>query len=568
MILTSPQIFTTLIIGLMISIVLPQGSVSIDPWSNAHQCIHPELETGPKGPYFEVYALRNNQPYASKVWDQPSMVAYEGDQIQVGCRELDPIEGKTRRLVLTIQPLMAASEHNLITFSPVKMGKPTVWIQQKGPISCQWSDFRGDPPGSQPRNSVVFREDPLGEIHPENITLDLHPLLFSAGKIVASNGPEEGKAQCEMAFRLEQSMTFTCERELKALEMGFGFPKRAVAYKVALPEDVIPLYPDLDLPQETTPPVVCKVVHNLTFIGPQVIRKSNEQKLLLDPTYSLKKVQMNFHTDITYLQKDCQPFIKQSLKGWNAWLATRSHHRRAQRDLSGWIGTGFGILNTIDQEVLVNKLSTVTSNLGKLKMPLSSSMLTLAETQSLVAKLLTMVANHTEEDFLKFANYTGELSKEIALAIQCPQTQQWVQSVAAGILREGTSGILPQEIRETILKDDHTTQFEKDHQAWWQLVNFTYEPQQEHIEAYVLTISAAEERAIFPILTLGTIHQDVIVRPIDHNVWASYDNTKNRWQSVSTEACIPRGQLDYVCENAVVEAEDLCLDAENSFCYY
>ncbi|XP_063035590.1 uncharacterized protein LOC134431521 [Melospiza melodia melodia] len=319
MILTPPQIFTTLIIGLMISIVLPQGSVSIDPWSNAHQCIHPELETGPKGPYFEVYALRNNQPYASKVWDQPSMVAYEGDQIQIGCRELDPVEGKTRRLVLTIQPLMAASEHNLITFSPLKMGKPTVWIQQKGPISCQWSDFREDPPGSQPRNSVIYREDPLGELHPQNITLDLHPLLFSAGKIVASNGPEEGKAQCEMAFRLDQSMTFTCERELKALEMGFGFPKRAVAYKVALPEDVIPLYPDLDLPQETTPPVVCKVVHNLTLIGPQVIRKSNEQKLLLDPTYSLKKVQMNFHTDITYLQKDCQPFIQQSLKGWNAW---------------------------------------------------------------------------------------------------------------------------------------------------------------------------------------------------------------------------------------------------------
>ncbi|XP_058713322.1 uncharacterized protein LOC131588469 [Poecile atricapillus] len=188
------------------------------------------------------------------------------------------------------------------------------------------------------------------------------------------------------------------------------------------------LIPGDHSPQETTPPAECKVVHNLTFVGPQVIRKSNELKLLLDPTYSLKKVQMNIRVDVTHLQKDCRPFVQQSLKGWNAWLATRSYHRRAQRDISGWVGTGFGILNTVDQEVLVNKLSTVTTNLGKLKVPLSSSMLTLAETQSLVVKLLTMVANHTAEDFVKLADYTGELSKDIALAIQCSQTQQWVQS--------------------------------------------------------------------------------------------------------------------------------------------
>ncbi|XP_017695589.1 PREDICTED: uncharacterized protein LOC108510426 isoform X1 [Lepidothrix coronata] len=277
---------------------------------------------------------------------------------------------------------------------------------------------------------------------------------------------------------------------------------------------------------------------------------------------------MNIQTDITHLQEDCQPFVKQSHKGWNAWLATRSHHKRTQRDISGWVGTGFGIMNTIDQEVLVNKLSTVTSNLGKLKVPLSSSMLTLAETQSLVVKLMTLVADHTAEDFVKIADYAGDISKEVALAIQCIQTQQWIQPVAAGILREGMSGILPQEIRETILRDSSTTRFEIDHQAWWQLVNFTYDPQQEHVEAYVLTISAAEERAIFPILTLGTIHQDVIVRPVDHNVWADYDNAKNKWQSISTEACIPKGQLGYICENAIVEAEDLCLDAEDSICTF
>lgn len=109
-----------------------------------------------------------------------------------------------------------------------------------------------------------------------------------------------------------------------------------------------------------------------------------------------------------------------------------------------------------------------------------------------------------------------------------------------------------------IARDSSTTQFEKDHQAWWQLVNFTY-PQGEQIEAYVLTISAAKEKIIFPVLTLGTVHQNVVVRPIGHNVWASFDYSKRKCQSISTEACIPKGKLGYICENTVIENEDFVL---------
>ncbi|KAJ7405423.1 hypothetical protein BTVI_69131 [Pitangus sulphuratus] len=313
----------------------------------------------------------------------------------------------------------------------------------------------------------------------------------------------------------------------------------------------------------TTSPM-CENVHNITFAGPYV----NEQKLLLDPTYSLKRVRINLQVNISTIQKDCQPYIQQSLKGWHAWMMTRSPRTRTQRDVTRWFGTGLGVLNTIDQEVLVNKLSAVTSDLGKLKVPLRSSLFTLAKTQSLAVKLLTLVANHTAGDFTKIIDYAGIIHKRFALAIQCLQTQQWVQSVAAGILREGTSGILPQEVREVITRNSSTIQFEKNYQAWWQLVNFTYNPQHEQIEAYVLTISAAKEKTIFPILTLEAIHQNVIVRPIDHNVWASYDHTKKKWQSVSTEACTPKGQLGYICENAVVENADLCLDTENSVCTF
>lgn len=91
--------------------------------------------------------------------------------------------------------------------------------------------------------------------------------------------------------------------------------------------------------------------------------------------------------------------------------------------ITGWFGIGLGVLNTIDQEVLVNKLSAITSHLGELKVPLSSPILNLAETQSLATELLTLVANHTTEDLLNLAEYTGDANREIALAIQCTQTQ-------------------------------------------------------------------------------------------------------------------------------------------------
>lgn len=44
--------------------------------------------------------------------------------------------------------------------------------------------------------------------------------------------------------------------------------------------------------------------------------------------------------------------------------------RDNQRDVSGILGTGLGVLNSIDAEVLANKLVTTTSDLNKLKHPL------------------------------------------------------------------------------------------------------------------------------------------------------------------------------------------------------
>lgn len=43
---------------------------------------------------------------------------------------------------------------------------------------------------------------------------------------------------------------------------------------------------------------------------------------------------------------------------------------QTRTDMTGIIGTGLGVLNTVDTEMLINKLSTTKSDLSKLEHPL------------------------------------------------------------------------------------------------------------------------------------------------------------------------------------------------------
>ncbi|XP_014812210.1 PREDICTED: uncharacterized protein LOC106896609 [Calidris pugnax] len=176
-------------------------------------------------------------------------------------------------------------------------------------------------------------------------------------------------------------------------------------------------------------PTNCAVkYHNLSFAGPYVVRQSNEQKLFLDPTYSLKKVRVKVQADISQIKSECLPFVSQSLKGWKAWLHSRAHHSRKQRDLTGWFGSGLGVLNSIDQEVIINKLSTVTSDLGRLEVPLRSSLITLAGAQQLTVDFISLLSNHTTEDFQAVATFVQGLQGNVSIAIKCIQTQQVLET--------------------------------------------------------------------------------------------------------------------------------------------
>lgn len=58
------------------------------------------------------------------------------------------------------------------------------------------------------------------------------------------------------------------------------------------------------------------------------------------------------------------------------------------RDFTGLLGMGLGVLNIMDSEVLMNKLTTMGSNLVKLQQPLQSSLLTLGKNHWKLSKIL------------------------------------------------------------------------------------------------------------------------------------------------------------------------------------
>lgn len=74
-------------------------------------------------------------------------------------------------------------------------------------------------------------------------------------------------------------------------------------------------------------------------------------------------------------------------------------------------------------------------------------------------------------------------------------------------------------------------------QAWWLLVNFTYNANADSAVAYVLTIGDATTEWIYPIISLA-LHQDgSLIHPMNHRQQAWQRN--KGWQQVNVEACIP-----------------------------
>jgi len=79
-------------------------------------------------------------------------------------------------------------------------------------------------------------------------------------------------------------------------------------------------------------------------------------------------VELSIQVNISAIKPTCSPFLKTRYTGWLAWLHRRTFTspERPRRDVTGVLGTGLGVLNSIDAEVLANKINSATGNLYKL----------------------------------------------------------------------------------------------------------------------------------------------------------------------------------------------------------
>ncbi|XP_074875776.1 uncharacterized protein LOC142026553 [Buteo buteo] len=304
----------------------------------------------------------------------------------------------------------------------------------------------------------------------------------------------------------------------------------------------------------------------ISKIGPYAIKYTGQQQVLLNPSWSLKRVELSMQVNISAIKPTCLPFLNTSYTGWLAWLhgRTLTSPKRSRRDVSGILGTGLGALNSMDAEVLANEISSAASNLYKLERPLQSSLVALRTNQWLSSDILPQWERMNEKDHQLIVNALGAAQINVSLALRCIQAQLWVQSTVAAIVREGEEGTLPTEIQKVIW--DNATKFEREFQSWWCLVNFTYDPTNNKATAFVLTIRNASVYTIYPIVALGLNHHGTVLYPLEHRVWARQNG--NKWQTVDVDACVVQEQQGFICESNTIKAQDICLDTEHNICHF
>ncbi|XP_071413119.1 uncharacterized protein [Pithys albifrons albifrons] len=305
-------------------------------------------------------------------------------------------------------------------------------------------------------------------------------------------------------------------------------------------------------------------------IGPYVVKQNHVQELLTGPVRSLKKVVLSLSTvNISSFRPHCAPFLSTLHTGWLAWLHSRSlQSARARRDLLatalGGGGAGLGVLNSMNAEVLANKLEVVTSGVQSLLKPLNSSLTNLGMGQWLVSEVLPTWEQINERDHQLLLRALDTEQNNVSLALSCIQAQMWVQSVVAGILRDGDNGVLPTEIRKIVW--DAATEKERQLQAWWRLVNFTHDQALNVVIAHVLTVAEARVEKVYPIVALGVNTNGSVVYPLDHRMWARVSDGK--WQTVDLEACILERGLGFICEDDALKASDVCFDTKEGVCHF
>nr|XP_054508822.1 uncharacterized protein LOC129133220 [Agelaius phoeniceus]XP_054508823.1 uncharacterized protein LOC129133220 [Agelaius phoeniceus]XP_054508824.1 uncharacterized protein LOC129133220 [Agelaius phoeniceus]XP_054508825.1 uncharacterized protein LOC129133220 [Agelaius phoeniceus]XP_054508826.1 uncharacterized protein LOC129133220 [Agelaius phoeniceus]XP_054508828.1 uncharacterized protein LOC129133220 [Agelaius phoeniceus]XP_054508829.1 uncharacterized protein LOC129133220 [Agelaius phoeniceu len=212
----------------------------------------------------------------------------------------------------------------------------------------------------------------------------------------------------------------------------------------------------------------------------------------------------------------------------------------------------------------MKKLATAAGGLAKLNQPLQSSLLALGTSQWQISKVLPKWEKARDQDHKLIVEVLSTVQDNVSLAFSSIQAQLWMQATAALIIWEGGEGNFPAEIWKVVW--DNAINFERKFQSWWTMVNFTSDPASNVATAFVLTIRNATVYIIHPVIALGLNNEKTVLYPSEHRVWARKVNEK--WKTVNLESCITREQLGFICESSTINAQDVCLDTEQSICHF
>ncbi|XP_034270470.1 peroxisome proliferator-activated receptor delta isoform X1 [Pantherophis guttatus] len=310
-------------------------------------------------------------------------------------------------------------------------------------------------------------------------------------------------------------------------------------------------------------------------IGSHVLKLDQPEQIVKNPQTSLKEVQINFEgLNVSQKVPQCSPFLDISHRGWIEWVKMWEgvhHGERIKRELLDWLGplgAGVSFIDAANIEVLANKLSYSTKQIGKLTAPLTKSFSQLTKQPQAISKVLPVWETILENDNILIVSGIQSLQNNVSLALACGQAQVITQNVIMDMIREAKAGKIPMEVSNLIRPE--LTPGEIALEAWWRLLNASYDSTQNILRLFLITVEAAQIIPIYPIVPLGfQIDRDLVMYSRDSNKWAHLRD--GEWQSVNVQGCVKKENLGFVCDDNSLEEHHECFSPQfinNSHCSF
>ncbi|XP_068129074.1 uncharacterized protein [Hyperolius riggenbachi] len=312
-------------------------------------------------------------------------------------------------------------------------------------------------------------------------------------------------------------------------------------------------------------PNICKVpaVKIADLIVPQL---ASPWAVLLDTKfvlYTWRVTLTDFRVDMW--DRRCGVYIKNQIYMLKGWLESGYSHHKSKRDLMdkalGAGGLGLGALNTMDLEVLRNKLGGLAQHVGEgVKTQLDINHVL----ENLQHDHIDATASLSEVMKQKFKGLVAGLVKqqeEVQLALSCTQVQSELSQDLKLMITSLHAGHFPINLRRQAERS--VPKFAMTHEKWW-LTQF------HGCQNLTCTISslvpvAGEEHQAYTVVNLGSVlSAGVVLLPrVNHDIMIYEEgeprllDTDGCWRKENVLLC--QGQQNRIIRQQCWDEEGSCL---------